>query len=121
MNHELMDNLHPHRQLLYVIHRQEYFAVLSHHHLDLVLDLGAHVGGDVVGQLIGGALEAVHHLLELADQGVACLLLPLFAVLHVSLQLLDVCDQKETKETTQESMPVESRQINRVMSGTKLK
>lgn len=95
-----MDSLHLYRQLLYVIHKRENVSVLSHHHLDLVLDLRAHVGRDVVGQLIGGALEAVHHLLELADQGVACLLLPLFAVLHVSLELLDVCDRKGTKENT---------------------
>ena len=72
--------------------------VLSHHHLDLMLDLGPDVGGDAVGQLIGGALEAVHHLLELADHGVPRLLLPLPSVLDVSLELLDVCECESIQE-----------------------
>lgn len=86
-----------------MLHSQEYSCfILSHHHLDLVLDLGADVGRDVAGQLIGGALEAFHHLLELANHGVACLLLPLFTVLHVVLQLLDVCDEKKQRKQWQD-------------------
>lgn len=86
------------RWQLHLSHSQEDFPVLSHHHLDLVLDLRADVGRDVAGQLIGGALEAFHHLLELADHGVARLLLSLLPVLHVILQLLDVCEKKEKKK-----------------------
>lgn len=69
--------------------------VLSHHYLDLVLDLGADVSRDVAGQLVGGRLEAVNHLLELTNHGVAGLQLPLLPALHVSLQLLDVCKDQE--------------------------
>lgn len=101
----------------------EDFPVLSHHHLDLVLDLRADVGRDVVGQLIVGVLEAFHHLLELANHRIACLLLPLFPVLHVILQLLDVCHKKETKET-QESMLVKAMindHVNGIMSEAPLK
>lgn len=64
--------------------------ILSHHHLDLVLDLSPHARCDVAGQLIAGALEAVHHLLELLHHGVSSLRLPLLPVPCVSLQLLDV-------------------------------
>lgn len=60
-----------------------------HHHLELVLQLNADVGCDVGGQLVAGALEAVDHLLELAQQGVPGLLVLL---LNVGLQLLDVCN-----------------------------
>lgn len=84
-------------ELLYVVHSPEYFCVLCHHHLDLVLHLRADIGRNIVGQLISGALEAVHHLLKLADQGIACLLLSLFPVLHVSLELLDVYDKNKQK------------------------
>lgn len=72
--------------------------ILSHHHLDLVLDLGPHISRDVIGQLIGGALEGLDGLLELADHGVSCLLLSLLLVLHVALELLDVYgDEGEQK------------------------
>lgn len=59
--------------------------ILSHHHLDLVLDLSPDASCDVIGQLIGGALEAVNHLLELAKQGVSCLMIFLIFVLNVGL------------------------------------
>lgn len=72
--------------------------VLSHHHLDLVLDLSPDICCDTIGQLIGGALEVVHHLLELFNHGVSCLLLPLLPVPCMSLQLLDVCkDESQQK------------------------
>lgn len=74
--------------------------LLPHHHLELVLELNADVGCDVVGQLVAGALEAVNHLLELAQQGVPRLLVLL---LHVGLQLLDICNI--TVSTTSSSSP----------------
>lgn len=57
-----------------------------------MLDLCPDSSCDVIGQLISGALEALDHLLELADHGVSCLLISLLSVLHVSLKLLDVCN-----------------------------
>lgn len=70
--------------------------ILSHHHLHLVLDLGPDRGRDAAGQLIGGALEAIDHLLELRDHGVPRLLLPLLPVLHVGVELLDVCRDEQS-------------------------
>lgn len=74
--------------------------LLPNHHLELVLELNTDVGGDVVGQLVAGALEAVNHLLELAQQGVPGLLVLL---LHVGLQLLDICNV--TGNTANSSSP----------------
>lgn len=65
--------------------------LLADHHLQLVLHLHADVSCDASGQLIGGALEAVNHLLQLSQEGVPVLLLPL---LHVGLQLLYVCNHQ---------------------------
>lgn len=59
-----------------------------------MLDLCPDVSCDVIGQLIRGALEAVDHLLELANHGVPCLLLPLLSVLHMGLKLLDVYEDE---------------------------
>lgn len=91
--------------------------VLSHHHLDLVLDLRPDVSRDVIGQLIGGALEAVDHLLELADHGVACLLLPLLPVLHVSVQLLDVCEEERVDTMWSETNGTERRKTDEESRG----
>lgn len=80
------------------INEEQLIYVLSHHHLDLMLDLSPEVRCDVVGQLIGGGLEVVDHLLELANHGVSRLLFSLLSVLHVTLELLDVCkDERQEK------------------------
>lgn len=77
------------------------------HHLELVLELNADVGCDVAGQLVAGALEAVDHLLELAQQGVPGLVVLL---LHVGLQLLDICNN-----TTNSSNPFTQKDTNKTM------
>lgn len=65
-----------------------------------MLDLGPDASCDVVRQLIGGALKAVDHLLELANQGVPRLLFSLLSVLQMGLQLLDVCDREKGRRET---------------------
>lgn len=75
-----------------MVNKRPLGSILSNHHLDLVLDLGPDASCDVVGQLIGGALKTVNHLLELANQRVPCLLFSLLSVLQMGLQLLDVCE-----------------------------
>lgn len=79
--------------------------VLSHHHLHLVLDLGPDGGCDAAGQLISGALKAVDHLLELPDHGVPCVLLSLLPVLHVGVELLDVCRDQNIFLSHTENQP----------------
>lgn len=63
-----------------------------------MLDLCPDISCDVTGQLISGALEAVDHLLELANHRVSCLLLSLLFVLHVGLKLLDVYEDKSQQK-----------------------
>lgn len=63
-----------------------------------MLDLSPNISRDVIGQLIGGGLKAVNHLLELANQGVPCLLLSLLPVLHMVLKLLDVYEGEIQQE-----------------------
>lgn len=77
-----------------------------------MLDLGPDASRDVVGQLVGGALKTVNHLLELADQGVPCLLVSLLSVLQMGLQLLDVCD-REKKKSSGHRIIVPHRQTHR--------
>lgn len=60
-----------------------------------MLHLNPDVSCDVTGQLIGGALEGVNHLLQLADYRVPVLL---FLLLHVGLQLLDICNNQSTQK-----------------------
>lgn len=59
-----------------------------------MLDLSPDISRDVGDQLISGALKAVYHLLELANQWVPTLLLSLLSVLHMSLKLLDVYEDE---------------------------
>lgn len=73
-----------------MVNKEQLSYILSHHHLDLMLDFSPDVSCDVVAQLISGALEVVDHLLELANHGVSCILVSLLSVLHMSLKLLDV-------------------------------
>lgn len=70
-------------------------ALLSHDHVELTLDIRAHAGRHSGGQLVLRTLERVHHLLQLTNHGIPCILVLLFPVLNVCLQLLDVCEECE--------------------------
>lgn len=70
--------------------------LLSHRHVELVLDLRADTCCDSGGQLIRRILERVNHLLQLANHRVLALLLTLLPALHMGLQLLDIYRGKQT-------------------------
>lgn len=74
--------------------------LLPHHQLDLMLDLSPDVRCDAIGQLIGGALEAVQHTLQLVNHGFSRFLLSLLFAICMSLELLYVYRERSTTPIT---------------------
>lgn len=66
-------------------------VLLSHNHVELVLNLSTHTGCYCGGQLVLGSLQCINHLLQLTNYRVSSILLTLLPVLDVCLQLLNVC------------------------------
>lgn len=62
--------------------------------MQLMLHFSMDTGRDGGSQLLCGALEGGDQLSELAQQGVPCLLFSHLFVLHVGLQLLDICNHQ---------------------------
>lgn len=71
--------------------------LLAHNNVQLVLHLSMDIGCDGGSQLLGGALEGADELPELIQQWVPGLLFSCLLVLHVSLELLNICNSQRRR------------------------
>lgn len=68
--------------------------LLAHNNVQLVLHLSMDIGCDGGSQLLGAALKGADELSKLIQQWVPGLLFSCLLVLHVSLELLNVCNSQ---------------------------